>query len=505
MTSITLLDLLHHRDAFRPWFRDEAQWGAWRAFLAALYGLPMSPAELALYQTHTGRSAPPSRQAREAYMCCGVRSGKSLILSGLAVTVGCTLDCSQYIVPGETLKIPVIASDKEQAGVIMGYIREMLNAPTFRKELKREVGDCFELHNGLVIQVHAASFRGVRGFTAPLVLCDEIAFWMNSETSANPDVEILRALRPRMATIPNSILLCASSPYSKKGSLYSAFKSHFGKDGDVLFWKAPTEVMHPPDAHLRSIIDEAYQSDPESASAEFGGEFRDGISDFISREIVEALVDHKVIERPFEHGHRYVAFVDAAGGSGGDSFTLGIAHKRADGVVLVDFLREWGSPFSPANVVVELAEDLKRYGLRSCKGDRYAAEFAVDAFRANGITLEHSELTKSAIYGEMLPLINSGKARLLDNRRAINQLCALERKTSRSGKDSIDHPPRAHDDLANALCGAAVHVADWMRSQSGVTPLSNFLAVARWWPGKGMEDQRLERRDRMHAMGRHYY
>jgi hypothetical protein len=342
MTNITLLDLLHHRDAFHPWFRDPDQWGAWRAFLKALYAVPMSPAEMAIYQSCTGRTTPPTRQAREAWMCCGVRSGKSLIESALAVTVACTSDFRQYIVPGETLKIPVIGSDKEQAGVIMGYIREMFNAPTFRKELKREVGDCFELNNGLMIQVHAASFRGVRGFTSPLVCADESAFWMNSETSANPDIEILRALRPRMATIPNSILLCASSPYSKKGALYSAYKSHFGKDGDVLFWKAPTEVMHPPDAHLRSIIAEAYQSDPESASAEFGGEFRDGISDFISRETVEGCVDHKVIERPFEHGHRYVAFVDAAGGSGGDSFTLGIAHKR-DGVVYLDFLKEWGS------------------------------------------------------------------------------------------------------------------------------------------------------------------
>jgi hypothetical protein len=34
------------------------------------------------------------------------------------------------------------------------------------------------------------------------------------------------------------------------------------------------------------------------------------------------------------------------------------------------------------------------------------------------------------------------------------QLCALERRTSRGGRDSIDHAPGAHDDLANA-------VTDW--------------------------------------------
>ena len=41
----------------------------------------------------------------------------------------------------------------------------------------------------------------------------------------------------------------------------------------------------------------------------------------------------------------------------------------------------------------------------------------------------------------------------------ISQLLALERSTSRLGKDSIAHPPRGRDDLANAAAGALVQVA----------------------------------------------
>src|SRR4029450_12286297 len=36
------------------------------------------------------------------------------------------------------------------------------------------------------------------------------------------------------------------------------------------------------------------------------------------------------------------------------------------------------------------------------------------------------------------------------------QLTALERRTSRGGRDSIDHAPGAHDDIANAVAGALV-------------------------------------------------
>jgi hypothetical protein len=37
----------------------------------------------------------------------------------------------------------------------------------------------------------------------------------------------------------------------------------------------------------------------------------------------------------------------------------------------------------------------------------------------------------------------------------IGQLCSLERRTARGGRDSVDHPPGQHDDLANACAGVA--------------------------------------------------
>jgi hypothetical protein len=50
-------------------------------------------------------------------------------------------------------------------------------------------------------------------------------------------------------------------------------------------------------------------------------------------------------------------------------------------------------------------------------------------------------------------MLNSGQVELLDTMKLVNQLCALERRTERSGKDSIDHAPNAHDDVANAAAG----------------------------------------------------
>ena len=56
-------------------------------------------------------------------------------------------------------------------------------------------------------------------------------------------------------------------------------------------------------------------------------------------------------------------------------------------------------------------------------------------------------------------MLNSGTCELVDNRKLILQLSTLERRTARSGNDSIDHAPGSHDDVANAAAGALVEAA----------------------------------------------
>jgi hypothetical protein len=119
-------------------------------------------------------------------------------------------------------------------------------------------------------------------------------------------------------------------------------------------------------------------------------------------------------------------------------------------------VREERPPFSPADVVAEFARLLKTYRVGSVVGDRYAGEWPRERFREHGVDYEPAEKTRSELYGELLPLLNSGSVELLDHPRLIAQLCDLERRTGRSGRDSIDHSPRGHDDLINAAAGAIV-------------------------------------------------
>jgi hypothetical protein len=135
--------------------------------------------------------------------------------------------------------------------------------------------------------------------------------------------------------------------------------------------------------------------------------------------------------------------------------TLAIAHVE-DNITVLDCVREVVPPFAPSEVCEEFADVLKTYKVRTIQGDRYAGEWPPEQFGRNGIQYDPSELTKSEIYQELLPLLNSRTVALLDNDRLQRQLLGLERRTSRAGRDQIDHARGGRDDLANAAAGAIV-------------------------------------------------
>jgi hypothetical protein len=126
-------------------------------------------------------------------------------------------------------------------------------------------------------------------------------------------------------------------------------------------------------------------------------------------------------------------------------------------MTLVDCIREIRAPFSPEIATAELSVLLKSYRVTKVIGDHYAGAWPLEAFEKHGIMYEASALPKSQLYQGLLLLLNSGMIELVDSTRLVNQLCALERRTARGGKDSIDHPSGHHDDIANAVAGFAVH------------------------------------------------
>ncbi|MGA8495931.1 MAG: hypothetical protein WB764_10645, partial [Xanthobacteraceae bacterium] len=198
------------------------------------------------------------------------------------------------------------------------------------------------------------------------------------------------------------------------------------------------------------------ERDPEAAAAEWLAEWRSDLSDFLDRELISGAVDAGVVVRPPRLGIRYVGFADWSGGRG-DSAVVAIAHGEGN-VAVLDALYERRAPFDSDAAITDASMLLRSYGLHEVVGDDYGAELTVASFKRapNNITYKSSTLNRSEIYLNVLPLFTSGRARLLDNPRLVHQFAGLERRTGRSGRDTVDHgrAKGAHDDCANAAAGA---------------------------------------------------
>lgn len=449
-----LLQTLTDPDVFGPWLGG-ASWAGWRAFISLLFNVTPHRDQHELILKATGRSSIEACMCgpREAWLVVGRRGGKSFVVAVIALLFACFRNYRSQLTVGEKGVVMIIASDRAQAKVVLGYIKGFLNdVPMLAGLVARRTAEAVHLTNGISIEVHTASFKSIRGRTVVAAVLDEVAFFPH-EDAANPDLEILRALRPAMATIPGALLMAISSPYARRGELFRAFHDHFGRDHDPIFvWQAASAVMNP--SIDPAVIAQAYADDEAVASAEYGAEFRRDIESFVSPEVVDAAIVPGRRELAPRSGVTYSGFVDPSGGSV-DSFSLAIAHYEAQRIVL-DVVRERHAPFAPDEVTREFAATLKDYGIREIRGDRYGGEFPVAFFLAAGITYRTSEHTKSDLYQLLLPLLNSARVELLDVPRLRAQLLGLERRTARSGKDSIDHMSRHLDDVANAVAGAVV-------------------------------------------------
>jgi hypothetical protein len=251
---VTLLDALDDPALFGGYFRDRRSWEAWDALLAAVFGLPLRPAQLAIYQRHTGRHTAPARPAQEAWLVVGRRGGKSRIAALIAVYLACFRNYGQILAPGEVGTLPIVAADRRQARAVMGYVKGLIEqVPMLGQLVVHETAESVEFSTRCRIEIHTASWRSLRGYTCVGAVLDEVAFWRSDE-SANPDVEIVSALRPAMATVPAALLVAISSPSARRGILWEQYRQHYGREDDpVLVWQAGMGRAPPAGRGLGSV------------------------------------------------------------------------------------------------------------------------------------------------------------------------------------------------------------------------------------------------------------
>jgi hypothetical protein len=446
-------------------------WQRWRTLLVGAMGEQLTEDERTIFRTLTGREREPGQRVDELWAVVGRRGGKTRAAAVLSVYLAALVDHRDRLSLGERGKVVFLAQNARTAGVAFEYATAIFDAvPILAQLVRNKTSDTLTLTNGVDLEVRASSFRGLRGITCVGCVVDELAYFY-SEDSANPDAEILASIRPTLATTSGP-LVCISSPYARRGEMWNAYDRHFGAKGDpiILVAQGGSTVFNP--ALPQSVVDRALERDPIGNRAEYLAEFRTDCEAFVTIEAVRACVSPGIFERAPSLPTDYRAWCDPSGGRS-DGMTLAIAHRDGDKAVL-DLVREVPPPFSPEQVVREFCDLLKLYRLDRVTGDQYAADWCREQFRKYNVFYRPAEKSKSDIFLDFLPAINSALVDLIDHPKLVAQLVALERKPGRT-KDVIDHARDAHDDIANAAAGALTCVLNRKRWET-LTPVAGPIS-----------------------------
>jgi hypothetical protein len=489
-STTSVIDFISDPNLLGPHFSGPS-WDRWRAVLRAGFALPMSKRERMLFAEVAGDRAPPKRRVKELVCCVGRGGGKNSIGGALATHIATTADFAG-LRPGEAGTVMCLATDKSQAAIAFNYIRANLqDTPLLRPLVRKVDGDRIVLRNGAEIRVVANNTRAPRGLTLAAVIQDECAQWYGADyASMHQDVEVDNAISPGLMRFPNSLKIIISSVHRRSGLLYEKWAKHFGQDDDDVLVVMGTSLQFNETLPVAEI-ERQLVLDPERAGAEYESRWRDDLSTFIDRALVEAAIDAGVAVRSPRQGVRYVGFVDVATGRG-DAFAAAIAHREGDKLI-VDNLFERRAPFDVDDAVDDVCQLMRQYRIDSVRGDDYGADLTVSAFKRHGIGYKNlklrdaegnqGRLSRSEIFLNSVGLFTAGRVRLLDNPRLSHQLISLERRAARSsGHDTVDHPAGGHDDLANAACGCLVALAG--RSASMIIPPAQLRQLVAKMPAR---------------------
>ena len=311
-----------------------------------------------------------------------------------------------------------------------------------------------ELTNGITIGCYPCSYVAVRGITIVAAICDEMAFWPHDESAANPEVEILEALRPGM--VVGAKLIKISTPFRKEGLLFDEFQKRASLDFPV--WQAITKDMHP--EYSAATLEKAQQRDDRKYRREYLAEFSEDVNSWIDPEILAMSVVEDRKELPRMPDTFYLAAVDP--GFVHSDFALVIAHFSPNGQLVIDRLERWrGTKKTPVGfewTCKQVVAILRDYDINSLWGDQYCAPIISQELQKSGIGYEQFTFdwnTRPRIFGNLKHLLNQRKIELPDDVELLRQLRSLDEKKTNRGQVDVRPSGKGRDDLAVAVALAA--------------------------------------------------
>jgi hypothetical protein len=412
-------------------------------------------------------------RVRELALVAAIRSGKSLLVAGVAVHSSLHADLSS-LGPGEVARFPVISLTRDLAKVIfekvVGHVQESPVLRTFLARpptattvtLRRPVdGRLTEI----TVTAGARAGGSLVGRWLTGLAVDEYARMTGDASEGVINwAESVRAARERVR--PGGSIVHTSAPHGPFGPAYTHVTEHHGRPTrQLVVVHAPGWDMYPaywtPERVEAAKGTDAYVTD-------VAAQFATLEEALISSDLVERAMRPDAAPEPPREGASYVACIDPA--TRGNAWTLLVFTREGDATRCV-LAREWiGSrvaPLSPKAVLAEIAESVAPYRIRSLRSDQWSADALNDLARDAGVYIEPlhwTERERYEAYQRIRNALERGRLSLPRVAHLREDLARVRRRVTRTGA-SVDLPVTSdgrHCDYAPALAlGLAAYIPDY--------------------------------------------
>lgn len=380
----------------------------------------------------------------------GRRGGKS---SSLMRFVVWSILYGDHVVPiGDVGYFAILSADKDQAQERLDTCHKILNA--LHVAHRKTANEITLSDKNVGIKAFAATTTAVVSFTAIGFLCDEMSRWKDRDSDHNPALEVLRALRPTTATMPNAKCFYVSAPFSTLDEHHKMVE--LGDTDLQRVFIGTTPEMNPTLSEatiLQLEPDEAtrmreYYVVPMSSdeSKFFASEFIDEATSFAAQ---LGTLERTAAGADFAFRRNSSAAVALE--KHGDVFSISVAEERVPGV----------KALRPSATITELAGICVGAGADSIACDLHYIESVREHVEDLPIELlEYPSHKNETYYVRFRVLLSTGK---IDLRRAPPRL--IEQLKATTGKPlphssglHIDTKAsagdKAHGDLVSSLIAA---------------------------------------------------
>ena len=414
--------------------------------------MPLDRDQLKIYRkiTKNTKEFEAGIEKEEATLVLGARSGKSLMASIIALYEGTRKKWAKYLNPGESGYIEVISTRQKQSEQIIGAncLRLMENSQNLKSYIKDYTMSELILKNNMRIISLPCNSKAGRGLPIACLILDEIGHFYTEGVKA--DETIFNALRPRQVQFPGAKLILISTPSAKQGLLWNFFEEGFKIPGRLTA-QAETLFMNP--LVNRKFLEKEKKRDIDNYRREFLAQFAEKVEAFLSYELVQNSLK-LAGDLPYKSEYQYFSGIDASGLTGGDKFSLAIAHRQGNDVY-VDKVLSWDLR-DPEPIMEDIKELAGIYHFRKTSIDRYAKGWVENALKKIGleVTIRPS---LAEIYVNIKSLMLGNRLFLPDNQGIKKAfLKNTQGYYGRNNALSITHSrdPEGHADEADAIATA---------------------------------------------------